>query len=63
MKENFVPSFKENDEEQFYFTDNNWIKCSESLIDSLWNSWVISKHAERYLDEDGFLIFGFSLDK
>ncbi len=58
IMENFKPSFKEKDKEQFYYDGNDWIKCEEQTINSLWNIWVVSKNTERYFDEDGFLVFG-----
>ena len=59
MKENFTPLFKEKEDEQFYYNNGKWIKCGESTIDSLWNSWVSSPKASRQFDEEGFLVFGY----
>lgn len=58
MKRNFKPSFKEKDKEQFYFDGQNWVKCSEKTIESLWGVWVVSKNTYRYIDDDSFLVFG-----
>jgi hypothetical protein len=57
--ENFVPLFKERDaENQFFYQDGKWVKCSEPTIDFLWNKWVVSKNTERFDDEEGFTVFG-----
>lgn len=57
---NFQPIFKELDENnQYYYDNGNWIKCSENIINSLWNTWVVSKYAERQSDKDGYIIYGY----
>jgi len=58
MKRKFNPSFKQKDKEQFYYNDGLWIKCKEEIIANLWGLWVISKNADRYVDDEGFLVFG-----
>ncbi len=63
MIENFIPSFKEKDKEQYYYKNNNWIKCDETMINSLWNNWVVSENCHRYFDDDGFLIYGYNRKK
>jgi hypothetical protein len=55
----FTPLFKENDSQQFYFENGEWVSCGESKIHKLWSDWVCSLSAERYYDEQGFLIFGY----
>lgn len=55
----FIPAFKQNKTEQFYFNDNEWIKCNKTKINLLYQNWVCSKRAERYTDDDGFLVFGY----
>lgn len=58
MKNKFYPVFKESDSEQFYFENGVWHKCTESKIDSLWQSWVLSKNTHRFKDEDGCIVYG-----
>ena len=60
MKTKFKPSFKEKDNEQFYYTHRKWVKCGESLINSLWIKWLSAKNADSIFDNDGFLVFGYS---
>jgi len=59
--EEFTPSFKEKDnEQQYYYSNGEWIKCGEDRIDSLWHKWVVAKNASRDSDDEGFSIFGFT---
>lgn len=53
----FIPSFKENGNDQYYFEDGDWIKCGEDQIDSLWKHWIQSDGAKK-VHQDGFTIFG-----
>jgi len=57
--ENFIPSFKQNEIEEFSFENNEWIKCDRNKIMTLWEDWVCSVRAESYTDENGFLVFGY----
>ena len=58
--ENFMPLFKEKDknDQQYYFKDGEWKECEEDRVMSLYGYWVISKGAERYYNEDGYLVYG-----
>jgi len=60
MKDNFTPSFKENNEDgQFYWDGSKWVACGEPMINELWQVWVSHDKADRFEDSDGFLIYGF----
>lgn len=45
--------------EQYYYKDGVWVKCSEDKIESLWYQWRFSENADRYTDEDGFTVYGY----
>lgn len=57
----FQPSFKEHQKtkEQFYFENGKWKKCNESKIQSLWQTWVVSKGVHRFVDDDNFVVYGY----
>lgn len=59
--ENFAPSWKENQKEQYFYSDGNWIKCDEDDVHSLWLIWVVSENPSTDC-QDGFTIYGY-LDK
>lgn len=44
--------------QQYYYEDGRWIKCSEDVIMTLWGKWIVSENPHKYLDEDGFTVFG-----
>lgn len=56
---NFTPSFKEKENEQFYFEDGKWVICGENIIALKWKVWVSAKNAKQFNDEEGFLVFGY----
>jgi hypothetical protein len=58
--DNFIPLFKEKEAKHFYFSNNKWIKCDENKIYFLWRDWVVSMNTSRYMDDKGFLVFGYS---
>ena len=43
------------------FKAENWVKCDEHMISSLWNKWVVSNNTKRFIDEEGFMVFGNSI--
>lgn len=61
-----TPHFKERDfndkEEQYFHTEGGWQKCNESLINTLWKQWVEHPKAIKYVDDEGFTVFGFKED-
>jgi len=61
----FVPLFKERskDSKQLIWDENHWRESNEYRISLLWSRWVSSDNAHRYLDDDGFLIYGFLKNK
>jgi hypothetical protein len=56
---NFIPSWKEKGDDQFYWENDRWIKCSESTVDALYSKWVIDPRHFRYFDDEGYLVYGY----
>lgn len=56
----FRPVFKEKGKDQFYFDNNEWYRCDESKIMSLWHEWLIMPGARTIIDDEGFTVFGVS---
>ena len=55
----FTPLFKEKDENnQFVFQNNEWIKSNEDTINSLWATWVCSEKSHKQYEGE-FIIFGY----
>ena len=55
----FTPVFKEKDDDnQFFFQNNVWVKCTEETINLLWEVWVCSEKAHKEYEGD-FTIFGY----
>ena len=62
--EGFVPLFKEkSDKEQFRFEDDKWSKTTESTIMAMWYKWGVRKDGFRYVDEEGFKVYGYIKNK
>lgn len=58
--EGFVPLFKEqNNEEQFMFKNDEWIRTNETNISGMWFNWGRREDQSKYEDEDGFTVYGY----
>lgn len=59
MTMTFTPSYKEKGKERFYYKDDAWKKCDNTVVAYLFQKWASSNNAHRIVDDEGFIVSGF----
>ena len=57
--DNFKPIFKEkNTDNQFVYEGDKWRSAEADEVSALFNTWISTKNIHRFIDENGYLVFG-----